>query len=157
MNHNLELRSFDTTHYAEAYVQAEALFQNGGNAPFMESGYYSTIPNEPLHFYLDDQLVATATLLFMGAGAEVHKLYVHPNARGLGIGRVAATASIDYLFATYDLEDVGVSILGESAEFWFKIVNAYEDRALYAYPQCYFVRPGDTARNQYPFAFEGGA
>lgn len=153
MTNNLELRSFDATHYAEAYAQAEALVEDGGKAPFMESGYYSGITNEPLHFYLDSQLVATATLLFMGDGAELHKLYVHPNARGFGVGRAAATASIDYLFATYDLEDVSVSILGNSAEFWFKIVTAYGDRALYAHPQCYFVKPGDTARNQHPLTF----
>lgn len=153
MTNNLELRSFDATHYDEAYAQAEALFKDGGKAPFMEGGYYSDIPNEPLHFYLDSELVATATLLFMGDGAELHKLYVHPNARGLGVGRAAAAASIDYLFATYDLEDVSVSILGNSAEFWFNIVETYGDRALYAYPLCYFVKPGDTARNQYPMAF----
>lgn len=153
MTNTLELRSFDATQYAEAYAQAEALLRNGGQSPFLESGYYSTISNEPLHFYFANQLVATATLLFMGDGAEVHKLYVHPKARGLGIGRAAATASIDYLFATYDLEDVGVSILGDSAEFWFKIVATYGDRALYAYPQCYFVKPGDSAKNQHPLTF----
>lgn len=149
MNHNLELRSFDTTHYAEAYAQAEILLQDGGKAPFMESGYYSGIPNEPLHFYLDSHLVATTTILFTGDGAELHKLYVHPNARGHGIGGAAAIASINYLFATNDLEDVSVSILGDSAQFWFNIVATYGDRAHYAYPQCYFVKPGDTARNRH--------
>jgi len=153
MTNNLELRSFDATNYADAYAQAEALLKDGGRAPFMEIGYYSDIPNEPLHFYFDSHLMATATLLFMGDGAELHKLYVHPKARGLGIGRAAATASIDYLFATYDLEDVGVSILGNSAEFWFKIVETYGDRALYTYPQCNFVKPGDTASNQHPLTF----
>ncbi|MDY0917617.1 GNAT family N-acetyltransferase [Pseudomonas viridiflava] len=157
MNNTLELRAFDETQYTLAYAQAEALFQDGGQSPFAESGYYSSLPNEPLHFYLENKLVATATLLFMNDGAEVHKLYVHPSARGRGIGRAAAIASIDYLFATNDLEDVGVSILGDSAKFWSNIVTTYGDRALYAYPNCYFVKPGDTAKNQYPFAFENDA
>jgi GNAT superfamily N-acetyltransferase len=156
MNYTLELKNFDETQHSLAYAQAEALFQDGGMSPFAESGYYSDIKNEPLHFYIDNQLVATATLLFTGDGAELHKLYVHPSARGHGIGRAVAKASIDYLFNNYIIDDVYVSILGDSAEFWFNIVETYEVRALYAYPSCYFLKPGDTARNQNPYAFENG-
>lgn len=154
MNNSLQIKCFEETERPAAYRQAEELFKSGGQSPFMEVGYYSDIKNEPLHLYLDDQLVGVVTLLFMGEGAELHKLYVHPDYRGQSIGRDAARASIDYMFKKYDVEDVSVSILGDSAEFWWNIVQSYGERAVYTDSNCYVVKDGVTAKDIYPYLFD---
>ncbi|MEO3723636.1 GNAT family N-acetyltransferase [Pseudomonas syringae] len=140
MSDSLFIKYFEEAQYSLAYSQAEELFRSGGQAPFSEVGYYSSIANEPLHLYVNDNFIGAATLLFMGDGAELHKLYIHPDNRGQGLGLRAAQASIDYIFEKYGVEDVYVSILGDNAEFWWKVVQAYGGRATYNYPSCYFVK-----------------
>lgn len=154
MNNPLQIKHFEVSEHPAAYRQAEELFKSGGHAPFMEVGYYSDMENEPLHLYLDDKLVGVATLLSMGDGAELHKLYVHPDFRGQDVGRNAARASIDYLFKKYDVEDVSVSILGDSAKFWWNIVQSYGERAVYTDSNCYVVKDGVTAKDIYPYLFD---
>lgn len=151
----LVLQSFSPRQYADAYIQSDELLRDGRNAPFPEIGYYSDIENEPLHFLLDGKLVAAATLMIHGPSlGEVYKLYVHPSARKEGIGKTAAMMAIDYLFDRRGLEEVGVEMIGDSNEFWFKVTEAYGDRALYTETRSYFLKKGASARNRYPWAFE---
>lgn len=153
MNEFLQIKCFEETHRSLAYSQAEELFKSGGQAPFMEVGYYSEIANEPLHLYFHNRLIGVATILFAEDSAELHKLYIHPDARGQGIGRFAARASIDYIFDKYSVENVYVSILGNSAEFWWKVVQMYGERAIYTDPNCYFVKAGGDVKDYYPWLF----
>lgn len=154
MNESFQIKCFEMAQHSLAYSQAEELFESGGQAPFMEVGYYSDIANEPLHLYFNNHLVGVATLLFVGDGAELHKLYIHPNDRGQGIGQVADLASIDYMFDKYGVEEVYVSMLGNSAEFWRKIVQIYGERAIHAGPNCFFVKVGESAKDCYPYLFD---
>lgn len=154
MNEFFQIKCFEETEHSLAYTQAEEFFKSGGQAPFMEVGYYSGIANEPLHLYFHNRLIGVATILFAGDGAELHKLYIHPDDRGQGIGRFAARASIEYIFHKYGVDDVYVSILGDSAEFWWKIVQMYGERAIYTGPNCFFVKAGGDVKDYYPWFFE---
>ncbi|MBP5122943.1 GNAT family N-acetyltransferase [Pseudomonas protegens] len=154
MNNLFQVKCFEENQHSAAYSQAEELLKSGGQSPFMEAGYYSGIANEPLHLCLNDCLIGFATLLLTGDGAELYKLYIHPNYRGQGIGRSAAQASINYIFDKYDVEDVYVSILGNSADFWWKVVQIYGERAVYVGNACYFVKAGQSVKYHYPWLFE---
>ncbi len=154
MNQRIRMKVFKGSEHADAYQASEALLKDGQSAPFMEAGYYSSIPNEPLHFYRGESLVAIATLLLGEETAELHKLYVHPKARSEGIGFVVARAALDHLFNAHGVQKVIVDMHGDSQGFWGQVVESYAERAVFVEPNCYFLAPGQFAETHFPWVFD---
>lgn len=153
MINKMKMKVFPSFEHSDAYEISEALLKDGKSAPFMEAGYYSLFSNEPLHFYLEESLVAIATLLLREEQAELHKLYVHPEARSAGIGLTAAKMALDHLFNYYGVQEVIVEMDGNSQGFWERVVESYAERAVVIEPHCCFLAPSQVAKTHYPWAF----